>query len=146
MTGVGPFHELILDGRKRQTIREFRKDGRDHVKVGMTTKLYWRVRKKREEKEEAGEPHLLGYAEITEYETVYLYEMWHDQTNALRDGFRDINEFRDWFYPVWSWHTGWMKRGGDGLVPDHEALVAHFKEYDYIFTYKRIKWNYPLRV
>ncbi len=144
-TRAGPFHELILRGSKRQTIRVFRVDGRDHVKVGLTTKLYWRSRVKLEKK--LGEPHFLGFAPVTDYETVFLYEMWHDEENAIADGFKTLDEFRTWFFRVWSWHTGFMKReyGGFGrLVPDHDRLVVHFKEFDHVFRYKLIKWEYPL--
>ncbi len=92
-----------------------------------------------------GEPHLLGFAEVTDYETVYLYEMWHDKENAIADGFKNLDEFRTWFFQVWKWHTGFMKRKPGGqFVVDHDRLVAHFKEFDHVFRYKLIKWRFPL--
>ena len=85
----GPFDEQILAGRKTQTIRVPRIDGRPHVKVGYTTKLYWKMRTKLSR--------IIGYGEITAYEKLTLLDMWFDEENAKADGFKDLEEFRDWF-------------------------------------------------
>lgn len=88
----GPFDAQILEGKKTQTIRHPRIDGRPHVKVGSTTKLYWKMRRMKE----GG--YLIGYAEITDYEELCLLDMWFDEENAKADGFKDLDEFYDWFW------------------------------------------------
>lgn len=92
-TKAGPFHEQIRNGRKTQTIREPRKDGRPHVKVGYKTKLYWKMRTKK--------CFLIAEAEVIAYEEITLLDMWWDEENAKADGFQDLEEFRKWFFPDW---------------------------------------------
>jgi len=98
-TKAGPFYDQILDGRKTQTIREPRQDGRAHVKVGDICNLYWKVRAKKSSKP----VHLITSVEITAYEEVTLLDMWDDEENAKADGFKYLEEFRDWFLPDWRW-------------------------------------------
>jgi len=98
-TKAGAFYDQILDGRKTQTLREPRQDGRAHVKVGDICNLYWKVRTKKAQKP----IHLITSVEITAYEPVTLLEMWEDEENAKADGFIDLDEFRDWFLPEWKW-------------------------------------------
>ena len=100
-TKAGPFWRQILEGRKTQTIREARADGRPHVKVGRPVKLYWRVRMPKAKKIELGLPHLIGVAEVTRYEPIILEEVWDDEQNAVRDGFADLAEFREWFWDAY---------------------------------------------
>ncbi|MBU0847462.1 hypothetical protein KKH23_09790 [Patescibacteria group bacterium] len=106
-TRAGPFWWQIIQGRKIQTIREPRRDGRPHVIVGTTTKLYYKVRAKRVEVPLSGSekamnlPHLIAYAEVTGYEEISLLDVWFDEENAIADGFEDLDEFRLWFYPDW---------------------------------------------
>ena len=104
-TGVaeeGSFDKQILAGTKTQTIRLPRKDDRPHVKVGCTAKLYWKMRRMKE----GG--YLIGYGEIIAYEELTLLDMWFDEENAKADGFKDLEEFYQWFwnpkktgYPEW---------------------------------------------
>lgn len=153
-TQRGPFYPLILNGEKRQTIREPRKDGRDHVKVGKFVKLYWKVRRKPEQK--PGEPHFLGYAKVTHYEFLNLPDMWNDEENAIADGFISLEEFRDWFYPGWrNVHRlddvveAWVKLKNYeystrilmnwGRRTGKNTLVDFLEEKFY-----RIKWAWPL--
>ena len=91
-TQAGRFDDQIRSGRKTQTIRQPRKDDRAHVKVGCTTKLYWKMRRM----SEGG--YLIGYAEIISYEETCLLDMWYDEENAKADGFKDLAEFRYWFW------------------------------------------------
>jgi len=92
-TKAGRFDGQIREGRKTQTIREPRKDGRPHVKVGHLTKLYWKMRAK--------ECFLIATVEVTAYEKLDLLDVWWDEENAKADGFKDLEEFRDWFCPNW---------------------------------------------
>jgi len=93
ITEAGRFDNQIKEGRKTQTIREPRKDGRPHVKVGYLTKLYWKMRTK--------ECYLIGLAEVMAYENITLFDVWFDEENALADGFKNLDEFRSWFLPEW---------------------------------------------
>ena len=146
-TRVGPFYMLIWEGVKRQTIREPRKDGQDHVKIGRPFSLYWKVR--RTEKE--GEPHRLGLAMCTAYEAVKLIDMWDDEANALADGFIDLNEFRDWFFGGWR-EAHWLDdlieayRSIDRSVYESVAKAFPGAALSEFLTseYRRIKWKYPL--
>ena len=96
-TRAGPFWWQIIRGQKAQTIREPRKDGRDHVKMGELTKLYWKMRIRAEKKP----IHLIAYAKVLAYERISLLEVWFDEENARADGFEDLDEFRLWFLPGW---------------------------------------------
>jgi len=106
-TLAGPFWWQIIQGRKTQTIRVPRNDGRPHVIVGTTVKLYYKMRAKRVEKPTKGTekamnlPHLIAYAEIKSYEEISLLDVWFDEKNAIADGFENLDEFRLWFYPDW---------------------------------------------
>ena len=94
-TQAGSFRRLIPLGIKTQTIREPMIHGRAHVIVGIPTKLYWNMR--RVTKGEKAE--LIATVTPTAYEEVTLLDMWWDEENAKADGFKDLEEFREWFYP-----------------------------------------------
>lgn len=96
-TKAGPFYDQIWTGRKRQTMRKPRGDGRVHVKPGFTFRMYWRVRTPRSKKP----VHYIGTAMCTGYRLVKLVDVWNDEENAIRDGFISLEEFRDWFLPDW---------------------------------------------
>jgi hypothetical protein len=140
----GPFDEQILAGRKTQTIRYPRKDDRPHVKVGYTTKLYWKMRTK--------QSRLIGYAEIIAYEKTTLMDMWFDEENAKADGFKDLEEFHDWFMPEWDGLPEELKQAfqvvGDTM---HVSIGRKFGKSTLLRIYEellepvyRIKWKYPL--
>ncbi len=95
-TRAGPFWLQILSGRKTQTIREPRSDGRPHVITGLETTLYWKVRDTRKKL-----IHKIGVAKVLAYEEVRLIDLLFDEQNALADGFSDLDEFRLWFFPEW---------------------------------------------
>ena len=100
VTKAGAFYEQIASGRKTQTMRKPRSDGRPHVKVDHWCPLYWKVRSP-----EISKPvHSLGYALITAYEETTLLDVWFNEENAKADGFEDLKEFREWFYPEWFNH------------------------------------------
>ncbi|KKN39380.1 hypothetical protein LCGC14_0744140 [marine sediment metagenome] len=96
-TKAGPFYEQIHSGRKTLTLRKRRKDGRAHVKPGYSFPMYWMVRKKKEEKP----IHYIGRAECVAYESVKIVDRWHDTEFAKSDGFEDLDEFRDNWFPGW---------------------------------------------
>lgn len=97
------------------------------MKLDHTFRLYWKMRTPIDRKP----IHLIGVAICVEYETVYLHEMWEDESNALLDGFSDLNEFRDWFYPGWR-------------LWDHERLLKLLTDNQHLYEYRRIKWAWPL--
>ena len=145
----GPFDEQILAGRKTQTIRVPRIDGRPHVKVGYTTKLYWKMRTK--------QCYLIGYGEILAYEKTTLMDMWFDEENAKADGFKDLEEFHDWFMPEWDTLPKEVKESFQvvrGNLHIHAArslqrigcgksTVLRIYE-ELLQPMYRIKWRYPL--
>lgn len=92
----GPFWLQILTGRKTQTIREIRADGKPHVVKGLNTNLYWKVREARQKP-----VHKIGVAKVIGYEEVKLFDLIFDEENAIADGFQDLDEFRLWFFPEW---------------------------------------------
>jgi len=96
-TEAGPFWKQIQEGRKRTTIRYYRKDGKPHAVINAETPLYWRVRTPKDNKP----VHLIGRAKVTGYREIRLLDIWCDEGAAKRDGFKDLNEFREWFYPKW---------------------------------------------
>lgn len=96
-TRAGPFHEQIQSGRKTRTLRERRKDGRPHVKPGYSFPMYWEVRKKKEEKP----IHYIGMALCIAYEPIKIADYWDDEEFAKSDGFYDLDEFRDNWFPGW---------------------------------------------
>lgn len=157
----GPFDAQILEGKKTQTIRHPRIDGRPHVKVGSTTKLYWKMRRMKE----GG--YLIGYAEILAYEELTLLDMWFDEENAKADGFKDLEEFYDWFWDhkktgVGSWSqvnpvikeavktATMMDRGiTENMIFAASGRAAGKSTTMRIVEYLlepvyRIKWKYPL--
>jgi len=151
-TEEGSFEEQILSGRKTQTIRYPRKDDRPHVKVGYTTKLYWKMRTK--------DNRLIGYAEILAYEETCLLDMWFDEENAKADGFKDLDEFREWFYPDWFGLPGIIRdavQAAASIGKDTAETVINvtasrrfgksttMKTVEYLIKpVYRIKWKYPL--
>ena len=132
MVKRGAFYNLILNGEKRQTIREPMKNGRPHVKKDHTFKLYWKIRMKRAKKKALDQPHRIGIALCTAYEDVTLADMWWDEENAIADGFSSLDEFRDWFDPS-PYNYTWKRY--DWKI--NEDILKKF-------PYKRIKWHYPL--
>lgn len=94
-TEMGPFWKQILEGRKTQTIREPRADGKPHVSVGSIVKLYWKVRRDKPMKHKP--IHLIGHAMVLSYERIKLGDVWDDESNAHADGFHTLTEFREWF-------------------------------------------------
>lgn len=161
ITKAGRFDEQILAGRKRQTIREPRKDNRVHVKPGYTTKLYWKMRSKTRR-------YLIGIAMVEAYERIRLIEMWEDADNAKADGFQDLDEFRDWFLPEWRdpvvgrivdilYDNEWFHQGGVSNLDDSPAMrmvVSFGRSFGKTTSVEaaekllsplyRIKWRYPL--
>ena len=155
VTEVDPFYTSILNGTKTSTIRKIRKDGRAHVKVGHTTKFYWKVRTPKKEKP----IHYIGKAEILSYEKVHLIDIWDDEELAKMEGFASIYELRDWFLEGW-WG---MRLALDILTETHKKVVKEFGEDEatrevlrrvgehspivqkfQVDEYYLIKWKYPL--
>ena len=93
-TKLGPFWELIIQGKKTQTIRKPRKRP---FKVGDTLYLYWDRWTPKAKKT----VHLIAEAPCISVRHVRLNNLWSDWENARADGFINISEFRDWFYPDW---------------------------------------------
>ena len=91
-TQRGPLHELIVDGRKRQTIRKERKTP---FKVGDPLTLYWKQRTKKADKE--GEPHLIGKSYVVDVQRLRLKDFIQDRDVAHADGFVTLGEFERFF-------------------------------------------------
>ena len=115
-TKAGPFYEQIHSGRKTLTLRERRKDGKPHVKPGHSFSMYWKVRDNREKP-----IHYIGRAECIAYEPIKIVDHWNDEEFAKSDGFQDLDEFRDNWFPEWR-DIRWL----------NEILEAYYglKEYD----------------
>ena len=150
-TRAGPFHEQIHSGRKTLTLRKRRRDGRPHVKVGYSFPMYWRVRYAYEKP-----IHYIGRAECVAYEPVKIVDRWYDTEFAKSDGFEDLDEFRD------NWFPGWREfRWLDEVLEAYESLreqnappvtimnwgrrhgkttIVEFLELEYM----KIEWKYPL--
>lgn len=86
LLGFTTMRDQILSGEKRQTIRLPRKHP---IKVGDKLYLYWKLRTKHCE--------FLS----TVYCTSCFIKKWGDMKNDLAlarlDGFKSLQEFRDWF-------------------------------------------------
>lgn len=154
-TKAGDFWRQIHSGRKTLTLRERRKDGRPHVKPGHLFTMYWEVRKKRD-----GKPiHYIGMAECVAYEAVKIVDRWNDEEFAKSDGFQDLEEFRDNWYPEWCempWLEDMIKAYyllnsyPSQLIYEEvvrtmrrefgETAMMAFLELEYMM----IKWKYPL--
>lgn len=89
-TQRGPFWKLIQSGEKKQTIRLPRVRP---IKPGDKLTLYWKVRVPREKKP----IHYIGAYTCIEVVRTTLFQMWDDEENAIADGFKDLEEFREWF-------------------------------------------------
>lgn len=150
ITEAGPFYEQIWAGRKRQTMREPRKDGRPHVKIGHTFKMFWKTRISKEKKP----VHFIGSAECTRYELVNLVDVWDDKENAIRDGFIDLDEFRGWFFPRWKENPELVEqvvKAARDFKAGHEIISMLGRSFgqsvmrDFIEArYFIISWSYPL--
>lgn len=151
-TKAGPFYDQIWSGRKRQTMRKPRKDERPHVKPGYAFKMYWKVRQPKQSKP----VHYIGMAMCTKYRLIKIIDVWNLLGEALSDGFLDLEEFRDWFFPEWrnlSWldrviEAYWNLRAREMstkfLLPwaykTGKFKIAKFLELEYMV----IKWSWPL--
>lgn len=151
-TKAGPFYEQIHSGRKTLTLRAQRKDGRPHVKVEHSFSMYWKVRDNREKP-----IHYIGRAECVAYEPVKIVDHWNDEEFAKSDGFADLEEFRDNWYPGWRWAPVL-----DDVVKAYEFLKEEEYTVDEIIVhsgralgkntlmaflqleYMMIQWKFPL--
>jgi len=95
------FAGKVETGKKRQTIRAERKDGR-HPKVGDTVRLYTGMRTKN--------CRLLREAEIQSVDRIVIDDrgIWINgdfvlerQAFAIADGFENWQEMRDWFFKTY---------------------------------------------
>jgi len=121
-TRAGPFYDQIHSGRKTLTLRERRKDGRPHVKPGYSFNMYWKIRTRMEKKKDLP-IYYIGMAECVAYEPVKIVDHWNDEEFAKSDGFADLEEFRDNWYPEWR-VTPWI----NDVIEAYEYL----KEKDHI--------------
>ncbi len=150
-TRAGPFYEQIHSGRKTLTLRKRRKDERPHVKPGYSFAMYWEVRKKKETKP----IHYIGRAECVAYEAVRIVDRWNDEEFAKSDGFQDLEEFRDNWFPAWRNMPGLDEmikayRRPVNLVDSRfrdwgsrrqgKSTLAKFLRLEYMM----IQWKYPL--
>lgn len=152
-TKAGAFWQQIHSGRKTLTLRKRRKDGRPHVKPGHLFTMYWEVRKRRE-----GKPiHYIGMAECVAYEAVKIVDHWNDEEFAKSDGFQDLEEFRNNWYPEWC-EMPWL----DDVIEAYEILKKEEYTVDEIIMrsgralgkstimeflqleYMMIQWKHPL--
>ena len=151
-TEAGPFWEQIHSGRKTLTLRERRKDGRPHVKPGYSFSMYWKVRDNREKP-----IHYIGRAECVAYEAIKIVDHWNDEEFAKSDGFQDLDEFRDNWFPEWC-EMPWL----DDVIEAYEILKKEEYTVDEIIMrsgralgkstimkflqleYMMIKWKHPL--
>lgn len=99
-TKAGPFYEQIQSHRKTRTLRERRKDNQPHVKPGYLFSMYWKMRT-RKEKQKDLPIYYIGMALCIAYEAVKIVDYWNDEEFAKSDGFQDLDEFRDNWYPGW---------------------------------------------
>lgn len=148
-TKAGDFWRQIHSGRKTLTLRERRKDGRPHVKPGYSFSMYWKVRDNREKP-----IHYIGRAECVAYEAVKIVDHWYDEEFAKSDGFQDLDEFRDNWFPEWR-ETPWLNdilrayynlREKKQLIKDLMAInVEKSATMEFLqLEYMMIKWKYPL--
>lgn len=151
-TRAGPFYKQIHSGRKTRTLRERRKDGRPHVKPGYSFVMYWKMRT-RLSKQNDLPIYYIGIAECVAYEPVKIVDHWNDEEFAKSDGFQDIDEFRDWWFPEWR-ETLWLNDVIEAYkqLEDNEVVIElmaskfgrtammEFLELEYMM----IQWKYPL--
>jgi len=116
-TKAGPFYDQIHSGRKTLTLRERRKDGRPHVKPGHLFTMYWKMRTATEFKEDLP-IYYIGLAECVAYEAVKIVDHWNDEEFAKSDGFQDLEEFRDNWFPEWWREMPWL----DDVIEAYEIL------------------------
>ena len=128
-TQRGPLHELILDGRKRQTIR---KERRTPIKVGDALTLYWKQRTKKADKE--GEPHLIGKTYAVEVQRLRLKDFIRSGQVAQADGFVTVAEMERFFsrekpvdFDQWYQIIKWRYPLGEEL-PEPETPVEVVEE------------------
>lgn len=112
-TKAGAFYDQIRSRRKTRTLRERRDDGRPHVKPGYAFSMYWEVRKKKADKP----IHYIGMAMCIAYEPVKIIDHWNDEEFAKSDGFEDLEEFRDNWYPEWR-EMPWL----DDIIEAYHSL------------------------
>lgn len=152
-TRAGPFYEQILSGRKTLTLRKRRKDGRDHVKPEHSFKMYWKLQYSKIEEKPI---HLIGVAECLRYEPVRVVDRWYDEEFAESDGFEDLDEFRDNWFPGWrdilwlddvleSYYSLKEQDVATGMIMNWgrrhgKNTIVKFLELEYMM----IEWKYPL--
>ena len=149
-TKAGPFYEQIHSGRKTLTLRKRRQDGRPHVKPGYSFPMYWRVRYNYEKP-----IHYIGMAECIAYEAIKIADHWNDEEFAKSDGFQDLDEFRD------NWFPGWRDPLFKQVLEAYHSLKEQDVDMEGIFAwslgqgkstirafleleYMMIQWKYPL--
>ena len=154
-TRAGPFHEQIHSGRKTLTLRERRKDDKPHVKPEYSFAMYWKMRTPKEKQKDLP-IYYIGRAECLRYEPVKIVDRWYNTEFAKSDGFKDLDEFRDNWYPGWR-DVRWL----DEVLEAYESLreqnaptvtimnwgrrhgkatIVNFLELEYMM----IEWKYPL--
>ena len=111
--------EKILSGQIRQTMRKPRKP-KAEIHVGDKLLLWWKPWSKKEKK-------LLGQTVCTAKKRVALAEVWESETNAEKEGFNSLDEFRDWFVGGW-----------------RDAMEIELKTFLNLEVYDIIEWKLPL--
>jgi len=113
--------------------------------------MYWKMRDNREKP-----IHYIGRAECIAYEPVKIVDRWNDEEFAKSDGFADLEEFRDNWYPEWR-KIPWL----DDVIEAYNIMMEKDYLVDTIFMWGRrqgkstiveflqleymmIKWKYPL--
>ena len=151
-TKAGPFWDQILKGRKTQTMREPRKHP---IKPSDRLKLYWKQRVPKSKKP----IHLIGETICLSTTRVKLVDMLQDEKNAQVDGFKNIEEFWDWFLGP-EWHKcpdlvrgNFVKIINIGeeydnafVVPQGNDVEVYVELMEYVKKqeFDVIKWRYPL--
>ena len=151
-TSAGPFYRQIHSGRKTRTLRKRRKDDRPHVKPGYAFTMYWKMRTKLSKQNDLP-IYYIGMAECVAYEAIKIVDHWEDEEFARSDGFADLEEFRDWWYPEWRdvlWLDDLIEaykslKDGDELVATMgrkfgKTSISEFLQLEYMM----IQWKYPL--
>ncbi len=127
-TKAGAFYDQIRSGRKTRTLRERRKDGRNHVKPGYAFRMYWEVRKKKADKP----IHYIGMAMCIAYEPIKIVDHWNDEEFAKSDGFYDLDEFRDNWFEEWR-DIPWLK----DVIEAYHTLKEEDYNFDTLFMFGR---------
>lgn len=111
--------------------------------------MYWKVRDNREKP-----IHYIGRAECVVYEPVKIVDHWNDEEFAKSDGFQDLEEFRDNWYPEWR-ESPWiddviaayksLRQDGDMVIATvgrrfGRTAIAKFLQLEYMM----IQWKHPL--